>query len=81
MGKNSLERSHISKRYIFSFSFLQKLFDFFLRLKFFLVKNLCSLKAIKLVSIFFSYVLFFFFFASYNLNILYSFLGLGYISP
>jgi hypothetical protein len=32
--KNSLERSHKGKRHIFSFDFLQILFDCFLRLRF-----------------------------------------------
>ncbi len=58
MGKISLEKSHKGKKHIFSFSFLQNLFDFFfLRLRFFFrLVNLCSLKVLKFGLNFFSYV-------------------------
>jgi len=57
--KNCLERSHKSTKHIFSFGFLQNLFDFFLRLRFFFFPqsvNLCSLKVLKFGLKIFSYV-------------------------
>jgi len=72
-----LERSHKGKKHIFSFIFLQNLFDYFLRLNFFLSVNLCSLKVLNFRLKIFSYV---FFFALYNLYTLCSFLGLWHIS-
>jgi hypothetical protein len=55
--KSSLERSHKGKKHIFSFGFLQNLFDCFLRLRFFFrLVNLYSLKVLKFGLNFFSYV-------------------------
>jgi hypothetical protein len=55
--KNNLRKSHKGKKHIFSFGFSQNLFDFFLRLRFFFVKNISCLKALKFCFKFFSYVL------------------------
>ncbi len=47
--KISLERSHKGKKYIFSFGFLQNLFDCFLILRvFFRLINIFNLKALKI---------------------------------
>jgi hypothetical protein len=45
--KISLERSHKGKEQIFSFGFLQILFDYFLILRFFSVNKSLYLKKIK----------------------------------
>jgi len=39
MEKIKLERSHKGKRHIFSFGFVQNLFDYFLELRYFLSIN------------------------------------------
>jgi len=51
MKKISLKISHQDKNHIFSFDFLQNLFDYFLKSRFFVLFfgliNICSLKALN----------------------------------
>ncbi len=84
MEKISLKRSHKDERHIFSFGFLQNLFDCFLILSFFFFFPISKYLWLKSLKIWFLNIFLcsfkFFCFALYNLYNLYSFLGLGHIS-